>query len=304
MIVGTAYMVQRGLGDDARLAALRDAGKRYGWRARWVLRGVNVTLDRGCVVEVRGANGAGKSTLLRMLAGATLPTRGRRLAGPGLAVGYAPERLDPAPPFAAGAYLAHRARVRRLPRRKGLADALALAERLGLTPPLLREPLGSLSKGSLQKVVLTQALLGRPQLVVMDEPFAGLDSDTSDGLADLLAELAEAGTTVVFSDHRESRARPRADVRWRVHDASVAEVALEEQPSDLYRLPGVTEVARTGRQVRLLVRGQDSDRAWSRCSTRAGTSSQLLARQMGPRCGSPLRFGASRDDRSRPIPAR
>ncbi len=189
---------------DGGLVRLDGACKRYRWGSFSVLRDVDVSVDRGCIVEVRGRNGAGKSTLLRMLAGATLPTRGRRVAGAGLEVGYGPERLAPAPACPVAAYFAHHARVRRLRRAEGEARVAALAGRLGLDS-LLHEPLGSLSKGSLQKVVVIRALLGRPALVVLDEPFAGLDAGASQALCELIREAAAAGSTVVFQ--RPSRAR-------------------------------------------------------------------------------------------------
>jgi ABC-type Mn2+/Zn2+ transport system ATPase subunit len=72
---------------------LRGVSKRYGVRRPWVLREVSLAVNGGTIVELAGVNGAGKSTLLRILAGATLPTAGRRHAALGLALGYMPERL-------------------------------------------------------------------------------------------------------------------------------------------------------------------------------------------------------------------
>src|SRR4051794_20121500 len=168
----------------AAVTALTDVAKRYRWDGPWVLEGVDVEAQAGAVVEVRGANGAGKSTLLRLLAGASLPSRGRRRCARDVAVGYAPERLL-APPFTAAEYLRHHTRVRRAPH--GAAETVA--ERLGLAA-LLSERMTALSKGSLQKVVLTQALAGAPRLLVLDEPFSGLDADARVALAALVRERA------------------------------------------------------------------------------------------------------------------
>jgi ABC-type uncharacterized transport system ATPase subunit len=65
------------------------------------------------------------------------------------------------------------------------------------------ERLGELSKGSLHKVVLAQALLGAPDLVVLDEPFSGLDAGAQRALHELMRERVAGGAAVVFSDHRE-----------------------------------------------------------------------------------------------------
>lgn len=85
------------------------------------------------------------------------------------------------------------------------------------------ERLEALSKGSLQKVVLVQALLGEPRLAVLDEPYAGLDGDAQEAVRELISEQAAAGRTVVFSDHRPLAAPPSvADRVWRIEDGRVA----------------------------------------------------------------------------------
>ena len=244
---------------DDPLVALRAADKRYRWGRPWVLRDINVVVTEGSLVEVRGRNGAGKSTLLRMLAGATLPTRGQRWATDGLEVGYGPERLTPAPPFTAEAYLAHHARVRGLDEAEGRRRASELAERLGLTAQLAREPLSTLSKGSLQKVVVIQALLGRCALVVLDEPFAGLDGEATAALHELLGDVSGDGSAVVFSDHREQRAPARADVVWTVTEGAVRERARVVIGDGLPTLAGVLEVHELGDRIRVLAPGDASD---------------------------------------------
>jgi ABC-type multidrug transport system ATPase subunit len=198
----------------AALTSLTDVAKRYRFDRPWVLRDVGLDVEPGAVVEVRGVNGAGKSTLLRLLAGASLPSRGRRSLAPGVAVGYAPERVAP-PPFTAAEYLHHHARIRRIP------DDAAVVERLGFTS-LLGERMGALSKGSLQKVVLTQALAGAPALLVLDEPFSGLDADARQALADLVRERAHDGAAVVYSDHSEAgQTCPQPDETWLVDGGRV-----------------------------------------------------------------------------------
>ena len=200
----------------AALTSLTDVAKRYRFDRPWVLRDVDLDLQAGAVAEVRGVNGAGKSTLLRLLAGASLPTRGRRETAPGIAVGYAPERLA-APPFTADEYLRHHARIRRTPER----DTDAVVERLEFAS-LLGERMGALSKGSLQKVVLTQALAGAPRLLVLDEPFSGLDADAREALAEIVRERARDGAAVVYSDHSEAgQTRPQADLTWLVDGGRV-----------------------------------------------------------------------------------
>jgi ABC-type multidrug transport system ATPase subunit len=191
---------------------------RYGRRDPWVLQDVSLTVPRGRVVEVSGPNGAGKSTLLRLIAGISRPSRGA-ITGRPARVGFAPERFPLTQPFPVETYLRHLAAMRRL------ADAeTAIAEwsqRLRLHH-LLALPLTQLSKGSAHKVGLVQAMLASPELLVLDEPFAGLDAQTQAALPSLLAEQAQQGTTVVVSDH-QGRLRDLPDVdRMHVDDRTVS----------------------------------------------------------------------------------
>jgi ABC-type multidrug transport system ATPase subunit len=188
---------------------------RYRRRAPWVLHDVTLTVPRGRVVEVNGANGAGKSTLLRLLAGVVPPVRGR-VSGRPSRVGYAPERFPAAQPFTARAYLSHLARIRGVPATR--ADDWA--SRLGLAG-LLDTRLPDLSKGSAHKAGLVQALLASPELLVLDEPFAGLDTGTRAALPSLLSELAADGTSVIVSDHQGDLRELPDIVRWHVSGHTV-----------------------------------------------------------------------------------
>ncbi|MFC4591785.1 ABC transporter ATP-binding protein [Sphaerisporangium corydalis] len=173
---------------------------RYARRAPWVLHDVDLDLPPGTIAEVTGRNGAGKSTLLRLLAGTARPTRGSITARPPV-VGYAPEIFPVAQPFTVTAYLSHMAAVRGIP-----ATTIGpWAERLGMTS-LLDVPLGDLSKGSAHKVGLAQALLAPPGLLILDEPFSGLDEQTRAELPALVDEVAAAGGIVVVSDHQNGLA--------------------------------------------------------------------------------------------------
>ncbi|WP_449061721.1 ATP-binding cassette domain-containing protein [Planomonospora algeriensis] len=194
---------------------LSDVSFRYSRRGPWILRDVGLSLRPGSVVEVTGRNGAGKSTLLRLLAGIVPPSRGSVAERPAV-VGYAPEVFPVDQPFTVSAYLAHMARVRRV----SPASGAALAERLNATH-LLDRPLGDLSKGSAQKVGLIQSLLAPPGLLILDEPFAGLDEQTRDELPVIIGEISADGGSVVVSDHQNQlRDFPGAG-HWLVTDGTV-----------------------------------------------------------------------------------
>ncbi len=222
-----------------------------------MLADVDLAVAPGTVAAAGGPNGSGKSTLLRIIAGASTPTRGARLIGPRLRVGYAPDGLAPPPPIPAGAYLRHHVRVRA---GRG-ADAAALTAEVAASVErldaggLLAEQLPALSKGSLQKIVLIQALLGAPSLLVLDEPFAGLDASAQGALAEVLAERRDDGAAIVVSDHRPDGPRLDADVRWRVGGGAVEVAAAKGEGDATERLlVPAAEVDATLRE--LLCRGR------------------------------------------------
>ncbi|MFC4050940.1 ATP-binding cassette domain-containing protein [Actinomadura syzygii] len=188
---------------------------RYRRKDPWVFRDVTLSFPPGGVTEVTGRNGAGKSTLLRVIAGLRTPGKGVVSDRP-KRVGYAPERFPVNQPFTVRSYLDHMAAIRRVP-----AESVGTwVERLGLDH-LLGVRLPELSKGSAQKVGLAQALLDDPGLLILDEPFAGLDAATRDLLPALISEIATGGTTVVVSDHQRCiEALPEID-QLRVADGKV-----------------------------------------------------------------------------------
>ena len=152
-------------------------------RGRVVVRDVALRAEPGTCLVVAGPNGAGKSTLLRTLAGVTAPAAGR-LEQPAGGCADVPEQVALAPTRTAGAWTSALRRVRGLP-------AAAGDDR----------PLATLSKGQLQRVVLEEALASGAPLLVLDEPFAGLDADARAWLAGELDERLAAGTIVVLTDH-------------------------------------------------------------------------------------------------------
>jgi len=256
------------------------ASKRYSVGGRWILTDISVSVRQGALIEIRGANGSGKSTLLRLLAGATVPTRGRRLAPRNARVGYAPERLASPPPFSAEDYLRHHWRLRGLPELAGREAVAALSERLAVRG-LLAERLGALSKGSLQKIVLIQALLGDPTLLILDEPFSGLDIEARAALGALIRERVSTGAAVVFSDHRAGGSQLAADVRWLVAQAAVHTQSSGSLPLDAAALPGVLDARREGPLLRLRVAAESSDAALSALLERGWHIDHVLAAPEG-----------------------
>jgi ABC-type Mn2+/Zn2+ transport system ATPase subunit len=201
---------------------LENVWLRYGRRGPWVLREVTAALPAGTAAIVLGRNGAGKSTLLQVAAGVLRPSRGAVRDRPPR-VGWVPERFPAEQPHTVAAYLAAMAAMRGL---RGPARARAVsgwAERLGLGP-YLRVRLAELSKGTAQRVGLAQALLCPPGLLVLDEPWEGLDAQTRDLVPGLVGEVLAGGGSVLVSDHRGDTARLPDAVRWQVADGQLTGV--------------------------------------------------------------------------------
>jgi ABC-2 type transport system ATP-binding protein len=161
---------------------LDSVSKRYG--SRTIIRDVSFTVGQGEIVGFLGPNGAGKTTTMRMLAGFTAPTTGRVIvAGYDMArdnveaarrIGYLPERPPLYDALGVRAYLRFVARVKGV-RRAALASELERVVTACHLEAVVHHEIYKLSKGYRQRLGLAQALLGAPEVLLLDEPTAGLD---------------------------------------------------------------------------------------------------------------------------------
>ena len=158
---------------------------------RIVLRDVDLMVRAGDVVHVAGENGSGKTSLLRVLAGLARPRDGE-LHREGTCA-FVPERVQLAPALRPLEWLGAMRRLRGL----SALDWRAAASASGLDPAKLERPSSSLSKGMLQRVALLEALHATPALLLLDEPFSGLDTV---GREWLNAQLAD-GPAALLTDH-------------------------------------------------------------------------------------------------------
>jgi ABC-type multidrug transport system ATPase subunit len=198
---------------------LEEVWIRYAARSPWILREVTVELPPGRLAVVLGRNGAGKSTLLRAVAGVLEPSRGEVHARPSI-VGWVPERFPNNQINTTRAYLTQIARIRGLGAAEATRAVSGWVERLHLDP-FADTRLAELSKGSAQKVGLAQALLVTPGLLVLDEPWEGLDALTKLEIPAIIEEVREAGGSVLVSDHRGEAVNLPGAARWMIADGRV-----------------------------------------------------------------------------------
>ena len=164
-----------------------------------VLRDLSFSVPTGSALAVIGPNGAGKTVLFRALIGA-LPHRGVVRWAPGIRIGYVPQKLDIERdlPVTGHDLLAAKASVVRT---AGLASAEAL-ELVGLPAETARRPIGALSGGQFQRLLLAMALLGQPSVLLCDEPTAGVDEPGQEALYEMIRRVQEArGLTLLLISH-------------------------------------------------------------------------------------------------------
>ena len=213
--------------------------KSYG--SRPAVQDLSFTVPDGQIYGLLGPNGAGKSTIMNILTGYLAPTEGEvKVAGFRLpeqaqqakaCVGYLPEQPPLYPEMTVQEYLDFAAELKGIKKKAERKEqVLRAARRTGLEdvlPRLIR----SLSKGYRQRVGVAQALLGSPQLIILDEPTVGLDPAQVIELRHLIRELGRTHT-VILSSHILSEVKAVCDkalILSQGHLAAVVDLAAEER---------------------------------------------------------------------------
>ncbi len=190
--------------------------KSYGYKQ--ALKGVTLTIDAGQVAVLAGPNGAGKSTFLRILAGLARPTRGR-VAISGIEipegamqaraqigyVGHQPLLYDELTIEENLRYYARLYAVENMD-----ARMLEVSKQMGIEKRL-NDTVRTLSRGYQQRVALARALMHRPKVYLFDEPWTGLDQNSSAILTQMFEQAQQEGATVLFSSHEFERSLAAAD---------------------------------------------------------------------------------------------
>ncbi len=214
--------------------------------------GVTFSVAGGTCFGLLGPNGAGKSTTLKLLYGSLAPTRGRVRVG-GIDLGERPrdakrllgvvpqdDTLDP--DLTVGENLAFHARYLGLAGRAARAATDQALERMGLGDRA-RAGLGELSSGLRRRVVLARALLGRPSVVVLDEPTRGLDQESRWQYLAELGALKASGVTLVLATHELDEAEALCDraavmVAGRLQEVGRAAEVFRSARAGLVAVPG------------------------------------------------------------------
>jgi len=187
--------------------AIEAKGLHKSFDGKEAVRGIDIAVPEGSIYGILGPNGAGKTTTLRMLLGIIEPDQGHRtLLGrerpldAAKIVGYLPEERGLYPAMTTKEAIAFMGALRGLPLDIGRKRAEILLTENGLGD-YVNKPIKSLSKGMAQTIQVFGTIVHQPKLVVLDEPFSGLDAINQGRLEQLIRDEAAAGATVIFSTH-------------------------------------------------------------------------------------------------------
>jgi ABC-2 type transport system ATP-binding protein len=214
--------------------ALRGITKTFGDKV--AVRDLDLEVPQGALYGIIGPNGAGKTTTIRMIMSILFPDRGEMqvLGHPSALdakdrIGYLPEERGVYKKMKVGAFLAYMARLKGVDGRGLDREVRAWLDRVGLQD-VEHKKCEELSKGMQQKLQFVSAILHKPDLLILDEPFSGLDPVNMRLLRDLVREQHERGATILFSTHVMVQAEQLCDHIVMIHggnkvlDASLAEI--------------------------------------------------------------------------------
>ena len=163
-----------------------------------VLRDLSFSVPKGTSLAVIGPNGSGKTVLFRALIDA-VPYDGTVSWSDDARIGYVPQRLDIERNLPVTGHDLLRARARLSSAARG--DIERVLTRVGLVPEILQKPIGTLSGGQFQRLLMAFALLGDPTVLLLDEPTAGIDEPGQERVTQTVHRLQEQGVTLLMISH-------------------------------------------------------------------------------------------------------
>lgn len=184
---------------------VRNLRKNFGEKE--VLHGISFSIESGKALGLLGRNGAGKTTTIRILMdvfkanAGTITMDGKSFRPKDYQIGYLPEERGLYPKKGVQEQILYLAALRGLDRKTAKKQAAYWLERMGVAEYAAKK-LETLSKGNQQKVQLAQTLVCQPDIIILDEPFSGLDPVNSQVLKDVIREQIQDGKLVIFSSHQ------------------------------------------------------------------------------------------------------
>lgn len=238
-----------------------------------VSKNIHLAVEQGSIYGLLGPNGAGKTTLIRMLSTITRPDSGEiRFLGETLQdihahkMGYMPEERGLYKKMTVAEQLLFFAELRGLTTSEAKASVKHWLQRLDMMG-WARKKVEEISKGMAQKVQFVTCVLHNPQLLILDEPFSGFDPVNADLIKDLIIELKDQGTSIIFSTHRMDNVESLCDHLAIIHQG---EKVLDGSVSDIrrnhftgaYEVGYHAEVSWEGSMAQPILERIESDGKW------------------------------------------
>ncbi len=244
------------MGETGHAIEIRGLTKTFG--SKVAVDSLDLTVERGSLIGLIGPNGAGKTTTIRIVMSIIFADRGelsvlgRRSAVESKdRIGYLPEERGLYRKMRVGPFLEYVARLKGVPKREAARRVREWLDKVGLAD-CLKKRCEELSKGMQQKVQFVASVLHEPELIILDEPFSGLDPVNSRLLRQLIDEQHKAGRTIIFSTHQMGQAEALCDRVVMIHqgkkvlDHTIPEIrsrfdprAVLIEPVDPSRVDGV-----------------------------------------------------------------
>lgn len=223
----------------------------------------NLLIGKGKTVGLVGANGTGKSTLLKIIAGFMPPTSGKVIYDKKLRMNYIPDRF-PKLNISMEELLPNIGIIDGLSQKECSEKLNLYYEKFQLTE-MIRTPLKFLSKGSLQKVSVIQALLGKSDILLLDEPLSGQDMESQLLFIEEIKQCKREGMTILLACHEPYLIGQLADEVYRIHRHCWTKVSVEEFRHDTKVVIKISSNADTlqellrSSQIRMLIKENDKE---------------------------------------------
>lgn len=208
---------------------LKEVAKYYNGRS--VFENVSLKLDEGKITTFVGHNGCGKTTLLRVISGLVKKDDGLIIYPEKYRFSYVPDKM-PALPMSANSYLKHMLEIEGLGKNP---DALTQMKNLAdefFVSNMLDKKMNQLSKGTLQKIGVIQALMAKSDVLLLDEPLSGQDADSREVFMEKIMELKKHGTIILLAAHEPDLIQSLSDEIYGIFEGKV--IPYEEKPKTGY----------------------------------------------------------------------
>lgn len=208
---------------------LKNVGKSY--NGKTVFEDVNLRLKEGTVTAFVGHNGCGKSTLLKVIAGLVRKDCGEISYEKEYRFSYVPEKFA-AVNMSARTYLSYMAEIDGIYSKTDRTDRIESLVRDFYLEDMLDKPMKNLSKGTLQKISVIQAIMGNPDVLLLDEPLSGQDADSQGVFIEKIKSLKRQGSIILLSAHEPGLIHSLSDKVYTIHEYRV--LRYEDKPQAGY----------------------------------------------------------------------